>query len=325
MNNKIKELFRRYEMGEASESEKRLIEAWFKHHEQEPIELDKLDKRALKKLDIEVNKIFNRQFSIEQPWYRILRKNLLPYAAIFIAFVMICLVLFLINTSQNNEDLIYVTKTNESGKPLCFILPDSSEVYLGAAGSVRYPVTFDRKVRSVDLIGEAFFKVKRNVEKEFIVSSQGILTKVLGTSFKVEAFDKNNVKISVATGKVGIERRLKGREVSISTLAPGEELIWDGVNERSVLNKIDVYMLEQWQGGSLVFDDHELYEVFNILERRFGVKIIVTDDNLKKKKISTMFGDNETLDQVFGIISKIGKFTYTTSDGVNYHIYKIGG
>ncbi|MCY7351972.1 MAG: FecR domain-containing protein [Cytophagaceae bacterium] len=86
-------------------------------------------------------------------------------------------------------------------KPLEVSLPDGSRVTLNRKSKLTYPADFDEDIRSVSLTGEAFFDVKTNSEKPFIIQAAGAEVRVLGTSFNVDATTPN-VTVNVATGRV---------------------------------------------------------------------------------------------------------------------------
>ncbi|MBC7488110.1 MAG: FecR domain-containing protein, partial [Cytophagaceae bacterium] len=99
-------------------------------------------------------------------------------------------------SSQRN----IVKSTAENGD--VFYLPDSSMVWLNKHSSLTYTSSFDGKERIVYLEGQAFFDVKKNPEQPFIIHASGTITKVLGTSFDLKAYQQDDVELTVVTGKV---------------------------------------------------------------------------------------------------------------------------
>ena len=91
------------------------------------------------------------------------------------------------------------------GKKLHFNLPDGSEVWLNADSKLSFPENFAEDIRSLNLTGEAFFKVKRNVNKPFVVATENARIEVLGTSFNINSRTESNVtKTSVVSGSVKV-------------------------------------------------------------------------------------------------------------------------
>ena len=111
---------------------------------------------------------------------------------------------FITNSFGNLQDT-WVEKSNNTGKPLEVILNDGSTVTLQSNSKISYPAVFEKYKREIKLVGEAFFDVKRDASKPFFVYSQDLVTKVLGTSFTVKAYNsEEKIQVSVKTGKVSV-------------------------------------------------------------------------------------------------------------------------
>jgi ferric-dicitrate binding protein FerR (iron transport regulator) len=68
-------------------------------------------------------------------------------------------------------------------------LEDGSEVQLNPNSTISYPEHFGQKTRTVYLKGEAFFSIKRNPAKPFVVHTGELVTEVLGTSFTIKSYE----------------------------------------------------------------------------------------------------------------------------------------
>lgn len=73
-------------------------------------------------------------------------------------------------------------------------LPDGSLVWLNAGSKLNYKYNFGKELREVELIGEAFFDVVKNPKKPFVIHTNTIDVKVLGTAFNVKSYpgEKNH-------------------------------------------------------------------------------------------------------------------------------------
>ena len=99
-----------------------------------------------------------------------------------------------------------IVKQTADGMEL-FYLPDSTVVWLNDYSKIEYSEEFNGCERIVYLDGEAFFDVTKDANSPFIIHAAGTITKVLGTSFNVKAYRKDNdVKVSVSTGKVSFSK-----------------------------------------------------------------------------------------------------------------------
>lgn len=97
-----------------------------------------------------------------------------------------------------------VIRSGDYGKSLV-TLPDGTIVYLNAKSSLTYSQDFGRESRNVELSGEGFFEVKKDIKKQFTVKTGFMDITVLGTKFNVYAYqDKDIVEMSLVEGSVNI-------------------------------------------------------------------------------------------------------------------------
>jgi hypothetical protein len=110
-----------------------------------------------------------------------------------------------------------------------FYLPDSSLIYLNKNSSLVYPEKFLKNERTIYLKGEAFFEIRKDSARQFKIFADSSLTTVLGTSFNIKAYEKDEqVEVIVATGKVYLSPI---RDTTSIQLKP---------NEKGTLNKKDL-------------------------------------------------------------------------------------
>ncbi|MBO9571593.1 MAG: FecR domain-containing protein, partial [Chitinophagaceae bacterium] len=97
------------------------------------------------------------------------------------------------------------TMTTPKGGQYQLTLSDGTKVWLNAASSITYPITFTEKNRTVSITGEAYFEVAKNKTKPFIVKTTTDEITVLGTSFNVNAYaDEKAMKTSLIEGSIKI-------------------------------------------------------------------------------------------------------------------------
>ena len=120
---------------------------------------------------------------------------------------------------ENIENKLHVP----AGQRIKLTLQDGTTVWLNSHTTLTYPAIFDKKERRVAIDGEAFFIVAQDKHKPFIVSSQGIETKVLGTQFNICSYRKNNdVRTSLIEGSLQIY--FTGKENESIILSPNEQI-----------------------------------------------------------------------------------------------------
>ncbi len=210
-------------------------------------------------------------------------------------------------------------------------LPDGTLVWLNADSKLTYKVFDQNPTREVQLVGEAYFDVAKDKNRPFILHTQTIDIRVLGTAFNVQCYgNERNTETSLFQGSV--EVTLKDLPDKKIILHPSEKLTVHN-NEMAVsdiktkeadpddepvmtLGKVhyqqkdNTYIESLWTKNQLAFDDRSLEEVAKQIERWYGVHITITSEKLKTTRFSGVFED-ETLAQVMEALKLIGDFHYT--------------
>lgn len=241
-------------------------------------------------------------------------KSLLKYAAVFLILLTGSLALFFVKYSEkdpikNNlaEMPSYIFKENSAGQKTKIFLPDGSYAYLNSSSNMKYLAGFDSLERRIFIEGEAFFEVAKDPTKPFIVVSNGIETVALGTSFNVNAFDENQVKISLVEGSVKIYPT--DNESMSSILSPGNELIVNPETQTFLEQAFDLEEAIGWKEGKLVFNHASLNEVVEKLERWYGVDIQVKGKIPTKWIVTTVY-ENQSLKNILTDLQYSKKFAY---------------
>ncbi|MBO9703810.1 MAG: FecR domain-containing protein [Sporocytophaga sp.] len=179
-------------------------------------------------------------------------------------------------------------------------LPDSSKVWLNAHSKISYADDFKGDTRKVKLEGEAFFEVKRNVEKPFRVEGLSSITQVLGTSFNVKTIAGQADEVEVVTGKVSFA--LKKNETKKVILTPGMKGRVDN-NSNVVSEKIDNPNFLAWKQEKLVFENSTLGEVASAVEAYFGTKVELANSELVNCRFTGTF-EKPKLQEVLDVVSE---------------------
>ena len=198
----------------------------------------------------------------------------------------------------------YYPKGNKSS----LTLSDKTKVNLNSESSFRFPGKFQADLpREVYLEGEAFFDVTEDLERPFLVHTGMVTTRVLGTSFNVEALHGSSIiKITVVTGKVSVYDDM-GNKVMLS---PNETMNYN--KETGEIKKVkcqDMEMVTGWKDGKLIFRNAEFSKVFSELEKWYGVEIILEANARVNGTYSGRF-QNESLQRVLEGISYTSDFQF---------------
>ena len=179
-----------------------------------------------------------------------------------------------------------IIKVSDAGEQLRLSLPDGTIVHLNAGSSIQFPERFAKEYRKIVLDGEAFFDVTKDPNHPFIVHSNGLQTTVLGTSFNIRAFKGKDISVTVASGKVKVERVSTNKKFE---LLPNEQLVYYSDNKKINVNKVDAGNYLSWTKGVLKFNNESLDNVTSELERWFNVRINLDQVKTKNLKVNGSF------------------------------------
>jgi ferric-dicitrate binding protein FerR (iron transport regulator) len=169
-------------------------------------------------------------------------------------------------------------------------LPDGTSVALNTNSTLTYPDVFDDHERKVKLTGEAFFKVKRDALKPFLIDAGLAGIRVLGTAFRVKADPGKAVEVDVKEGRVMLFRiDVRTGDTASVILSDGESGIFrEGMLKPEKTGSVSPDGLF-WANRSLDFRRTSLSEVFSLLEKHHQVRISVSDPSILKCRLTASF------------------------------------
>jgi transmembrane sensor len=227
-------------------------------------------------------------------------------------------------------------------------LPDSSVVILNSGSTLSYPDKFETGSRTVMLNGEAFFDVKKNVQRPFFVKTKDVTIKVHGTKFNVKSYpDENTSETTLVSGSVEILQNsnvtvknktdhifLKPNQKAIFTRSTGITELRDLTkeqpkdNEKSVtavpvqlIAKVDFQDQEEtdidiaWKNNKLILNNDRFGDLIKILERWYNVEIILQNPALADVRFSAKF-DKESIADVLNALKIIEPFHYEINKNI---------
>lgn len=190
---------------------------------------------------------------------------------------------------------------------------DGSKVVLNAESRIVFPERFVNDVREVILEGEAYFEVKHNPDKEFVVHTSEAQVRVLGTKFNVKArSEEQKVEVAVAQGKVSVQSKIEEPSTDDTQVVVLVE------NEMSVVRSgfaptgpqpVKTSSILGWLAGDFVFDEVPFSKVLREWERRFDVEFAVEDTALLSVRFSGEFR-REPLIEMLWLSSQSLNFNY---------------
>jgi len=174
------------------------------------------------------------------------------------------------------------TLTTANGEQYQVVLPDGSHVWLNAASSLTYPVTFAGKSREVELTGEGYFEVTHNKAMPFKVRTLQQEIQVLGTHFNVNAYkDEPVTATTLLEGSVKVTLTADHKAI---TIVPGQQTI---VNQIGLsVHEVDTDDAVAWKNGYFLFDNETLESIMRKISRWYDIRVQYTDSSLKNQLFS---------------------------------------
>lgn len=190
------------------------------------------------------------------------------------------------------------------------VLPDGSKIILRAGSTLEYSFCVRDSFRTVVLNGEAYFDVTHDPHHPFVIHTGKLKTTVLGTAFNIRAWnEQDDMEISVTRGKVKVE----DQKTIIGVLTKNQILEYKSIEEK--VNKHSTppeNVSVDWTKQDLNFDHATLAEIAQVLCKRFGVNIEITDSQLAQSEIVSTFCGTETLEEIMDVLCAINSQTHYT-------------
>jgi ferric-dicitrate binding protein FerR (iron transport regulator) len=232
------------------------------------------------------------------------------YAAGLVIIGVLVLTAFFYSRNRMASRFVDVVIEAPRGGLAKLSLPDGSQVWLNSNSKIIYSQGFGITDRKLRLIGEGYFKVKRNQKLPFSISSGNLLIHDLGTQFNVRNYSSDaEAEITLTEGKVSFQdlRNIK----TVYYLQPNQKAVIAKASGIVKLKNCDAVANSQWTTGQLIFDGQSMQYLIQTLERSYNVKINVMNPAVMR---CHFYGDflrhDQSLNEVLRALSSTGKFRY---------------
>ena len=278
--------------------------------------------------------IENNEESIKRlPWFS--RNRWWASAAVAVSLVA---GFFLLQSNFKNNAKPTITGNTVSTKPGSkskIELPDGTQVWLNADSKLEYSGDFSGKLREVRLTGEAYFDVVKDKSRPFIIHTNTIQVKVLGTAFNVRSYPAEKTT-ETALIRGSVEVTLNAHPDKKVVLKPNEKVVIDNnpaeiiatdkqkatlIQSSMVVGAVHLDKKDQevyetmWVKNKLAFDETPFDNMIAEIERWYNVSIVVKNKALSAGTYTVTF-ENKTLDEVLEGLQFSAHFQYQLKDGV---------
>ena len=185
------------------------------------------------------------------------------------------------------------------GQDYHLTLADGTQVWMNAESRLEFPDRFNGNTREVRLEGEAYFEVKRDAKRPFIVHTDYLTTRVLGTAFNVRARSRRDASVTLVSGRVQV-----GTGDLAKVLSPGEQAALSG--SQLAVKSVDTYPIIQWKEGFFYFDNQSLFFIMQELSRWYGVNVSFDDTSKMQLRLHFVVERSKSLREAIANLNALG-------------------
>ncbi|PKO98407.1 MAG: hypothetical protein CVU13_10350 [Bacteroidetes bacterium HGW-Bacteroidetes-8] len=216
----------------------------------------------------------------------------------------------LIVSSSIGQSIYPISVYTPSNKIFKIILPDGSAVWLNYNSSINFATEERKYNREVNIDGECFFDVSKEMNRSFTVKTRLSKITVLGTKFNVNDRVGEDASVTLESGSLMVECNKL-----INNISSGEQLTYSNYNKTVVIKEVDSQMYTLWKDGFFVFDNVSFKEILRELSMWYSIDFAIDDYNLQNKIIYAVVKKFQTIDTVMQKLERTVKFTYKIENG----------
>jgi len=283
----LRHLIEKSEKNELSEAEKNLLEDFLKK-EFDGAEWDSAKMGSKEVVSAEIFKKIKAHSNVKKSF-----TNYYKYAVAASIAVLICVGVLFRPKHKVKDITVTTASVADSIK-----LKDGTLIYLAANSVFKYPEHFEGKLRSVTLLkGNAFFKVAKDATHPFIVTSDDIKTRVLGTSFHI-SLEKGRSSVTVITGHVRVSTAQQ-----LTYLEPNERAVFTNAGLKK--QRVSDVSLYSWYKKDIDLSDVTLHKVFTLLNFKYGVNFKPENKEILNTRITLYIKGGLSLQNILDQINYV--------------------
>jgi len=194
---------------------------------------------------------------------------------------------------------LHRTITVPQGGEYRILLEDSSLIHLGPGSSLSIPVDFSATNRTVNLSGEAYFIIHKDSLHPFIIQTEKVDVRALGTKLNIEAYDEEKyTKVTLEEGKVELQSATETHSLPVGYTALIEE------DKTIDMSKANMPECVAWHRNRLVFDNQPMENIMRKLARWYGVEVAFSNDRVRNLHMTMDVDKYETFNKLADALEK---------------------
>jgi transmembrane sensor len=199
-----------------------------------------------------------------------------------------------------------ITVSTNEGEKAHIFLADSTEITLNSGSSLQYNGQYNIKDRKVKFKGEAFFNVRTNPEKPFVVQLDQMSVSATGTRFNIFSFNnEDRVETTLEEGVITVS--IKGsKPVKVKS---GQQVVYFVKSKEVLVKDVVTDTYTSWRENKLRFNDTPFEEVLRRIARKYNVRFEISNHDLLNLKYTATFID-EPIEDVMQMLKTVSPITY---------------
>jgi ferric-dicitrate binding protein FerR (iron transport regulator) len=312
IKSEYQELIKKYLAGSISSDEMEVLDRYYSLFRNEPGVIADMDKQDITILENRLQEgILNRVKQADKPVLPIYKRTWFRVAAaVVICFSVVLMVIKKSNTPQYTANTVSSHNIITAEENHFLTLPDSSRIVLRKGSKLTVAGNFKTgATREVTLSGEAYFDIKHNNKRPFIIHTGNIHTTVLGTAFNIQAYSgQKTIIVTVTRGRVKVEQ---GKKL-LAILTPNKQLTasTDQKQATDIQKKVVAVRTLDWARTDMSFDAMPFSQLAAHLDKRYDVQITFKNPALAGCPITGTFTGTESLTEVLTILSQTRGTSY---------------
>jgi transmembrane sensor len=205
-------------------------------------------------------------------------------------------------------NISYNTISTPRGGHYNLVMADGTVAVLDAASSIKYPVAFTGRERTVEITGQVYFEVVHNDAKPFSVKIKGETIEDLGTHFNINAYDDEPlIKTTLLEGSIQVSLNKGAKTKDGVKLNPGQQAVTSPLNNSIIVKDVDTDEAVAWKNGYFQFTNESLESIMRKISRWYDVSVEYRNNSLKSKVFNGTISKYRNISQVLKVLEFAGE------------------